>query len=243
MTRYLKVSSLIILIFFSKIIVVQSEETLSTRALVSSDQQAILSSEIDGKIINIPIKMGQKFLMGETLIDFDCNLLEAQHQAVEANLNSAQITLRSNVELAQMRSIGIYEVELSQAAVDRAEAELLISSLNIKRCSIKAPYNGQVANVFVKSYESIDRQQPLIEIIGTGILEARLMVPSKWMNWMQVGMPISILIDETENSYTAKIEAIGANIDPVSQTIDLRAKFIMKYDELLPGMSGTVTFE
>ena len=71
MTHYLKVSSLIILIFFSKIIVVQSEETLSTRALVSSDQQAILSSEIDGKIINIPIKMGQKFLTGETLIDFD----------------------------------------------------------------------------------------------------------------------------------------------------------------------------
>ena len=187
--------------------------------------------------------MGQKFSKGDTLIAFDCNLLEAQHQAVEASLNSAQITLKSNVELAQMRSIGIYEVELAQAALDRAEAELLISSLNIKRCSIKAPYNGQVANVFVKSFESIDRQQPLIEIIGTGILEARLMVPSKWMNWMEVGLPISILIDETNQSYAARIEAIGANIDPVSQTIDLRAKFIMKYDELLPCMSGTVTFE
>lgn len=243
MTHYLKVSSLIILIFFSKNILAYSENILTTRALVSSDEQAILSSEIDGRIIEIPLKMGQKFSKGETLIAFDCNLLEAQHQAVEASLNSAQITLKSNVELAQMRSIGIYEVELAQAAVDRAEAELLISSLNIKRCSIKAPYNGQVANVFVKSFESIDRQQPLIEIIGTGILEARLMVPSKWMNWMEVGLPISILIDETNQSYAARIEAIGANIDPVSQTIDLRAKFIMKHDELLPGMSGTVTFE
>jgi len=53
MTHYLKVSSLIILIFFSKIIVVQSEETLSTRALVSSDQQAILSSEIDGRLFHL----------------------------------------------------------------------------------------------------------------------------------------------------------------------------------------------
>ena len=51
------------------------------------------------------------------------------------------------------------------------------------------------------------------------------------------------VIHETNQSYAAKIEAIGANIDPVSQTIDLRAKFIMKHDELLPGMSGTVTFE
>ena len=82
MTHNLKVPSLIILLFFSKIVLAYSEDILTTRALVSSDEQAILYSEIDGRIIEIPLKMGQKFSKGETLIAFDCNLLEAQHQAV-----------------------------------------------------------------------------------------------------------------------------------------------------------------
>ena len=39
-----------------------------------------------------------------------------------------------------------------------------------------------------------------------------------------------------------KIHTIGVDIDPVSQTIDITAKFDENYDTLLPGMSGTATF-
>ena len=60
MTHYLKVPSLMLLLFFSKIVSAYSEDILTTRALVSSDEQAILSSEIDGRIIEIPLKNGTK---------------------------------------------------------------------------------------------------------------------------------------------------------------------------------------
>ena len=67
-----------------------------------------------------------------------------------------------------MRSIGEYEVQLSQIAVDRAQSELNIAELNTDRCIIRAPYDGVMSKVFVNEYESIERQQPLIEIIGSG---------------------------------------------------------------------------
>jgi RND family efflux transporter MFP subunit len=141
-----------------------------------------------------------------------------------------------------MRSIGLYEVELAQSAVNKAEAELEIARLNTERCTIKAPYDGRVAKVYVNEHESIERQQPLIEIIGSGILEAQLLVSSKWLSWLVKDYPIQILVDETKESYDATIESIGANIDPVSQTIDITAKFLENYDSLLPGMSGTASF-
>ena len=156
--------------------------------------------------------------------------------------DSARVTLKSNQELAAMRSIGEYEVQLSQIAVDRAQSELNIAELNTDRCIIRAPYDGVMSKVFVNEYESIERQQPLIEIIGSGTLEAKLMISSKWLSWLSEGYPVSIVIDENGLEYSAQIHSLGADIDPVSQTIDATAQFDKNYKTLLPGMSGTATF-
>ena len=217
-------------------------EERSTRILVTTTEEATLSSEISAKIISIPIKVGNNFSKSDILIEFDCSFFEAQKDVVQAELDSARVTLKSNQELAAMRSIGEYEVQLSQIAVDRAQSELNIAELNTDRCIIRAPYDGVMSKVFVNEYESIERQQPLIEIIGSGTLEAKLMISSKWLSWLSEGYPLSIVIDENGLEYSAQIHSLGADIDPVSQTIDATAQFDENYDTLLPGMSGTATF-
>ena len=154
-------------------------EERSTRILVTATEEATLSSEISAKIISIPVKAGSNFRKSDILIEFDCSFFEAQKDVVQAELDSARVTLKSNQELAAMRSIGEYEVQLSQIAVDRAQSELNIAELNTDRCIIRAPYDGVMSKVFVNEYESIERQQSLIEIIGSGTLEAKLMISSK----------------------------------------------------------------
>ena len=217
-------------------------EERSTRILVTATEEATLSSEISAKIISIPVKAGNNFRKSDILIEFDCSFFEAQKDVVQAELDSARVTLKSNQELAAMRSIGEYEVQLSQIAVDRAQSELNIAELNTDRCIIRAPYDGVMSKVFVNEYESIERQQPLIEIIGSGTLEAKLMISSKWLSWLSEGYPLSIVIDENGLEYSAQIHSLGADIDPVSQTIDATAQFDKYYETLLPGMSGTATF-
>ena len=217
-------------------------EERSTRILVTATEEATLSSEISAKIISIPVKAGNNFSKSDILIELDCSFFEAQKDVVQAELDSARVTLKSNQELAAMRSIGEYEVQLSQIAVDRAQSELNIAELNTDRCIIRAPYDGVMSKVFVNEYESIERQQPLIEIIGSGTLEAKLMISSKWLSWLSEGYPLSIVIDENGLEYSAQIHSLGADIDPVSQTIDATAQFDENYETLLPGMSGTATF-
>ena len=217
-------------------------EERSTRILVTATEEATLSSEISAKVISIPVKAGHNFRKSDILIKFDCSFFEAQKDVVQAELDSARVTLKSNQELATMRSIGEYEVQLSKIAVERAQSELRIAKLNTNRCIIRAPYNGTMSKVFVNEYESIERQQALIEIIGSGTLEAKLMISSKWLSWLSEGHPVSIIIDENGLEYSARVHSLGADIDPVSQTIDATAKFEKKYETLLPGMSGTATF-
>ena len=215
----------------------------NARALVGATEQVLITSEIGAKINNIGFTNGEPFLKGDILITFDCELFEAQREVIQANLDSADVQLKNDKELFNMRSIGELQYELSINGLKKAKAELLIANLNVKRCKIIAPYNGKVMDVYTNEYASIEQRQPLMEIVGDGLLEAITVVPSNWLSWLKSGEDVKILIDETGDELEAKIINLGATVDAASQTIELKLQFKEKYETLIPGMSGVVRFE
>ena len=227
----------------STIMVSAEEIDYNARALVGATEQVLITSEIGAKINNIGFTNGEPFLKGDILITFDCELFEAQREVIQANLDSADVQLKNDKELFNMRSIGELQYELSINGLKKAKAELLIANLNVKRCKIIAPYNGKVMDVYTNEYASIEQRQPLMEIVGDGLLEAITVVPSNWLSWLKTGVDVKILIDETGDELEAKIINLGATVDAASQTIELKLQFKEKYETLIPGMSGVVRFE
>lgn len=232
-------SLLTILFFLSCPAYSQDKES---RALVVASQEAILSSELAARIENIAVKEMQRFNKGDLLIQFDCSLYEAQKDVVSANSNSALIKLKSDEQMLQMRSIGKYELELSISEYEKAKSELRIAELNVERCQIKAPFDGAVEEVIVNTYETIQPQVELMKIIQTDILELEMVVSSEWVSWLKIGHPIKVYIDEIQKEFNASISGIGANVDAVSQTIQLKGTITDASPALLPGMSGRVVF-
>ena len=213
-----------------------------SRALVVASQEAILSSELAARIENIAVKEMQRFNKGDLLIQFDCSLYEAQKDVVSANANSALIKLKSDEQMLQMRSIGKYELELSISEYEKAKSELRIAELNVERCQIKAPFDGAVEEVVVNTFETIQPQVELMKIIQTEVLELEMVVSSEWISWLKIGHPIKVYIDEIQKEFNATISGIGANVDAVSQTIQLKGTITDTSTALLPGMSGRVVF-
>ena len=233
-------ASLITASFFLSIPVYSQD--MESRALVVASQEAILSSELAARIENIAVKEMQRFQKGDLLIQFDCSLYEAQKDVVSANANGALIKLKSDEQMLQMRSIGKYELELSISEYEKAKSELRIAELNVERCKIKAPFDGAVEEVVVNTFETIQPQVELMKIIQTDILELEMVVSSEWISWLTIGHPIKVYIDEIQKDFNASISGIGANVDPVSQTIQLKGTITDASPALLPGMSGRVVF-
>ncbi len=217
-------------------------EVRESRALVVASQEAILSSELAARIENIAVKEMQRFNKGDLLIQFDCSLYEAQKDVVSANANSALIKLKSDEQMLQMRSIGKYELELSISEYEKAKSELRIAELNVERCQIKAPFDGAVEEVVVNTFETIQPQVELMKIIQTEVFELEMVVSSEWISWLKIGHPIKVYIDEIQKEFNATISGIGANVDAVSQTIQLKGTITDTSPALLPGMSGRVVF-
>ena len=53
-------------------------------------------------------------------------------------------------------------------------------------------------------FTSIEQRQTLMDIVGDGLLEAAIVVPSKWLKWLKKGHPVKIIIDETGEVLDAK---------------------------------------
>jgi len=218
------------------------EDAKEARALVSATEKVSISSELSARVENINYLLGDAFKKGDILISFDCELYRAQKEVIQSNYDSAKIQLENDKELLDMRSIGKLQYQLSVSALNKAKAELDIATLNVKRCKIIAPYDGKVMDVYTSIFTSIEQRQPLMDIVGDGLLEAEIVVPSNWLRWLKKDHPVKITIDETGETLDAKVISLGAAVDAVSQTIELKAQFNEKYETLIPGMSGIVEF-
>ena len=82
--------------------------------------------------------------------------------------------------------------------------------------------------------------QALLEILDDSTLELEFIVPSRWLSWVRSGSAFQVSIDETGKSYPAKVQRIGARVDPVSQSVKLTAVIDGRFNELVAGMSGKV---
>lgn len=217
------------------------------RALVEPRAEAVLSSDIGGRIVELPVDEGDRFQTGDLLVAFDCSFHRAELAAAQAELTKARHTLTNKRQLAELKSVGQLEVAVAQAEVAKAEAQLRTRRLFVERCRLTAPYAGRVVERPVNRYETVAEEQELMRVIAAGGLRLRLIVPSRWLSWLEPGARFWLTIDETGRTHAAEVKAVGARVDPVSQTVPLYGRLLGDGDDaagaLRPGMSGTARFD
>jgi len=210
----------------------------TTRALVTTSNWAVLSSEILAPIASLPLRPGEHFKKGDILVTFDCATYSAQRDAYAADERQAMAQWQSQKRLLELGSAGQLDVSMAQASLDRARATLQLQDVYLQRCQLRAPYDGIVVRWGAQPYQTVAAGDEVIEIVGAQSLELELIAPSSWLSWLKIGQSLTAIIDETGETVEAKVIRLGARIDPVSQTINIYAAITKGDSKLLPGMSG-----
>lgn len=208
------------------------------RAQLSPRDYTTLAAEIGAKVNRIAVKEGQSFKAGQVLVTLDCSLVKAQQARAHAELASAENINAANRRLAELNSIGKVELDTSASQVDKARAELAYVDATLAKCSITAPFNGRVAEQKAREQQFVQAGQPLLDILDDSALELEFIVPSRWLSWLKTGYPFKVVIDETGQTYPARIVRIGARVDAVSQSVKAAAVVDGKFKDLMAGMSG-----
>ncbi|WP_171057325.1 efflux RND transporter periplasmic adaptor subunit [Pseudomonas fluorescens] len=210
--------------------------------VVRSQDQATLASRMTALITLMPLQAGQSFKQGETLVAFDCSQLYAQLRAAEATVEAYKTTYDTNVELDHYKAIGINEVHVSRANVNKAAAEAAALRATTSQCQIDAPFDGSVVERKANPHDVAASGQPLMKIQSNGTYEVELIVPSAWLVWLEPGSRFNFRLEETGNTVEGRVTRLGATVDPVSKTLRIVGE-IASIGKILPGMSGTANFD
>ncbi|MCX4029327.1 efflux RND transporter periplasmic adaptor subunit [Spartinivicinus marinus] len=245
-----KRGNIIVGIVFTLITEVQAEPSNQKRAELEGDirvllvaqNEAQLSSQMNGRITQFNVDEGDLFKKGEVLLAFDCKEQQANLQMSEAELTIAKKTYQAQLKLAKMSAASKLDVAIAAAEVEKAKATNDLNQVVVQRCVVEAPYDGWVVQRLANPYENVAFGAPLLTIIDNTPLQLDLFVPSHWLSWLNVGHGFTLKIDETGKHYSALVQTIGAKVDSASQTVAVKASLTGKQKELLAGMSGTANF-
>lgn len=211
------------------------------RTLLIPAREAVISSQIAGRITEIKDSIGMAFKKDEPLVRFDCTELSARMLIAEAELESVEVTLKAKQELFKLQSAGETEVALAAAAVSKAKAQTVLQKNQMDYCEIRAPFDGSVVKVAARNFQSVNQSQPLLEIVSRLPPKTRMNIPSHWLKWLKAGSAFRLKVDETGRSYKGHITAISNRVDAVSQTVEAEGD-IEDARNLVAGMSGFATF-
>ncbi|MBF0186443.1 MAG: efflux RND transporter periplasmic adaptor subunit [Magnetococcales bacterium] len=212
------------------------------RAQVRSTRRTVLSAEVSARVVRIEHKAGERFAKGALLVTLDCAIQQAQLKQAQAAHHLALKKRAANARLADLLSSTPLEVETTEAEAARTEANAFILEKQVERCRIMAPFSGRIVEWKTDPHRFVQAGQALVEIVDDRHLELTFLVPSRRINTLKAGHPLRLTVDETGKNYQAVLVRRGAVVDPVGQRIRVTAEIRSDHTDLLPGMSGSITF-
>lgn len=207
------------------------------RGLVRAVDDALISTELNARILEITRREGEDFKKGDVLMKFDCSKYESELKAARAEELFNKIALDNSIELDKRKAVGRFDVEQNRARHEKAQAEADTLAVQADECTIAAPLDGRISEMRAKAFEMSKPGEPLMRLVNIDHLEIELIVPSHWLRWIKPGLEFRVTVDETGATYDATVERLAPTVDSVSQTVKIMAVFAESARTVLPGMS------
>jgi len=226
----------------------QEEELLAIPGTVRSAERSELAFQFAGLLVERPVVAGQRVKAGAVLAQLDPRDLETRVMLEQARLNLA----RADFERFS-RLIGSSASPVSEAEVDRrrslfeiAEVRTAQARKNLQDATLRAPFDGVVAVVFVDNHTQIRARQPILVMETADVLEVVIDLPERVVARVRVA-PRDRPIGEVqfavlpERRYPVTLSEIATRADPTTQTFRVTLALDRPRDvNVLPGMTATV---
>jgi multidrug efflux pump subunit AcrA (membrane-fusion protein) len=108
------------------------------------------------------------------------------------------------------------------------------------RLDIIAPFDGTVVAKYAEVGEYVPIGSQIVDIVSTGRIDARIMVPEESLPLLEVGDELDIIVDALDLELQGKVFSINAQGSVGSRTFPVRVELDDLNGKLLPGMGVSV---
>lgn len=177
---------------------------------------------------------GEMVVQGDVLAKMDLLPLQLKQAEQKAQIKRANINSRYfNNEfqrlqkLKQLNSTSQFQLDQTKSQYELAQADMEIATLKLKqiedelrRATVKAPFDGVVTERVVRAGTDINRSDVLLKLLDTEHLEVRLYVAVKYLAYIRKGLELDL--QAIGQSISTQVTSVIPSTDPLSQTFEIR---------------------
>lgn len=191
--------------------------------------QATVKSKVSGVVLETTAQEGMSVAAGQVIARLDAadgRARVAQQQAAldEANARltmakknnaNSQALLKQNYISQNSYDTTLNSVELAQAAVNAARAQLELARIALNDSAIRAPLSGVVSKRHVQAGEKVSPDMPVMSIVNLQQLTLEAQVPASEIPRVKVGQEVRFKVDGYgERAFAGKV----VRINPTTET-------------------------
>ncbi len=225
---------------------------------ISSAKDVILYSKISEKLESINVKVGENVREGQILAVQYNELLKQGIDAAEASLKNAeaQVNLirqdferterlfKQNAVSQQQYDQILTQKQAAEAGLEQASAMMKQAKEQYQNSFIKAPFPGTVAAVYFEVNQMVPAGQPVIHLISSGGMKAKLKVTAKDIPYIKRGLNTAIKFPSIPNSeFSGVVSSINQSVDAFTKALEIEVQLNENDTRLKSGLFGEFYIE
>ena len=206
-------------------------------AILKSRHSATINPQVEGQIIKIFVKSGDRLTAGMPLLQIDplkqqatVNSQEAARVAQEANVRLAKVNLDRAIKLQAAGVISKADFDNAQTNYDTAVAQLKSLEHQVQQQQVElhyyqvsAPMDGIVGDIPVRVGDRVAVTTLLTTVDEPGALEAYIYVPASKAKDLRRGLPVKLLDESGAVLAQSEITFVSSQVDTDTQTVLAKA--------------------
>ena len=213
------------------------EQTTDFVGTVKSRRSTTVQPQVEGFIIRILARSGDRVGVGTPLMEIDPRM----QQAAVSNLESQRSARLADVQYARQQATRMKtlleagaaskaELEQAQNALSTSEAQLKAIEAQIREQRVAlsyhrvtAPTAGVIGDIPVRVGDSVTKSTVLTTIDQSAGLEVYVNVPVQEAQGLRVGLPVHLLDDKGAVVSTERITFVAPSVDGATQSVLAKA--------------------
>ena len=212
-------------------------ETIPAIGSVNASEGVTVAPEIAGTVSEIAFESGATVKQGDLLVKLDASSEEAQLRALEAQVDWAKVSAERLRKLQADKTVSQSELDQAEAALKQATANADNLRAIIDKKTIRAPFAGRLGIRLVNLGERLDAGKGIVSLQSLSPLFVDFSLPQQELARLQTGLKVTALSDSyPDQVFEGELAVISPELDAVTRSIKLRAKFENADERLRAGM-------
>ncbi len=238
-------------------------ETLVVTATIQPDQDrmAHIAARVEGRIVSVPAKLGDKVRAGQTLATLDSvavgeanaawNLAQSEWSIAEADFKRAE-SLNADEIIARKDFLRAKSERDKAAASLRAASDRLrllggtpdAHGIGVSTFAVTAPFAGTVTEKKATLGELASPSEPLFSVADLSRVWVLADLPEAALAKIRIGAAATVTVPAYPGeTFRGRVGHIGASLDKDSRTASARIEVSNADGRLKPEMFATATIE